>query len=313
MKFGLILMLGFGYGALAQNIIKNHSFEYIAERKLFVEGVEISNGWSGSVNKKSIAHWESPQGSTPAIIRNFKKSAHSGNVAVSLLLYEKKFEGRNYLEQELSTEIEEGLYFIMFYCKPVERNKFLSNNLGINFSKNKLYKFDNVTPIFNINDIIPEGWSCYSSILNLNGDEKYIYIGNFYINKKTNLRKRKLKPQYVMASYNIDDILLFKVVSHKDTNEFVLPYYINSNNAKNEILFNLDDKNGTYNFKNYLINNIKEEKKLTLQASNTSDLKKYAETLFDFYISNEFNIDLITLELNLDTNKPQCKIIIEKE
>lgn len=151
---------------------------------------------------------------------------HSGDTYVGIVAY--GYRGRiprSYISTRMTTDMVKGqLYCIKFRASLADISKYAVNNLGVHFTKHETKVETENSLILNdyiVTDNNPvvtetEGWHLYCKIVQGQGFERYMTIGNFESDDKTRAEKVKRpsgfsRMQENMAYYYIDDVMVKKI------------------------------------------------------------------------------------------------------
>lgn len=129
-------------------------------------------------------------------------------------------EPRTYISSRLKTDmVKDQMYCIKFRASLSELSKYAVNNIGVHFTKHEMDVKTDGSLIFDdfivseSNEVIDQmdGWYLYCKIIRAKGFERYLTIGNFAPDDKTNAQKVKRPAGYTemqknMAYYYIDDV-----------------------------------------------------------------------------------------------------------
>jgi outer membrane protein OmpA-like peptidoglycan-associated protein len=139
-------------------------------------------------------------------------------------------EPRTYLGVELKKRmINNGLYCIKFRASLAERSLYAANNLGVVISGKEISKKGETAIeredvlLDDKNEIVDtkEGWWEFCKRFNAKGGEKYLAIGNFSDDEKTNYEKQEVSPTYEKGSepaayYYIDAVEVRQISANEN-------------------------------------------------------------------------------------------------
>lgn len=226
--FNTLLLVGFvSMGSFAQegeNLISNGSFEATDGKVKKLGGIESATGWTSPTGARAdlFAPSKVPDINTP---ENFygKEEAREGSNYAGFVAYSVGNKmPRSYVMIKLDTPLKKDMrYCVKFYVSLAESSKYASNEIGANFSK-KPFATDEKTIIKDVAHIKHAenetkkinqtfNWEQICGTFTAEGGEKYLTIGNFTPDDKTesetNKKSKDLKVDQVIAAYYyLDDI-----------------------------------------------------------------------------------------------------------
>lgn len=279
------------------NLVPNASFEMIETKMLKKPGMldEVCEGWvSGSREIADVfsAIAKSEKIGVPSNVYGTQDPVSENNYAGFRAYSSDSKLNRTYLTVELKEPMKANQqYCVKFNVSLADLSKYACNGLGMYISSKKI-----VQP--NTNDMIKdaqimhktnkkmtdmEGWETICGTFTATGKERYIVIGNFMTDEKTNKEKVK-KPRGVVgaqlfhAYYYLDDVEVKPikaksqcVCSPGESNE---PDVIYSRNVVYTEEMSASDKVELHAV--YFAN-----LKTDINALNTADLKKLVQLLMD--------------------------------
>ncbi|MCH8331047.1 MAG: OmpA family protein [Bacteroidetes bacterium] len=223
----------------AQNLVLNPSFE------------DLHNCPKSHRDFKSVKYWSSPN-STYGNIYNLcntfgkkqtvyekksvvyyygKQAARTGDGFAGIVVYSINSDGtmmydfREYLQTEFKSPlVSDSIYEVQFYVSLGDSSQYSIKHIGCFFSEKKLRIGDKL-PISNLSPVLchssdsnyidnRESWIPLKGMYKAGGGEKYLIIGNFFDNKKTDKRETnisKLRAAYNNTYYFIDDVSVYKL------------------------------------------------------------------------------------------------------
>ena len=247
----------------AQNILLNPGFE------------DLHNCPKSHRDFKSVKYWSSPN-STYGNIYNLcntfgkkqtvyekksvvyyygKQAARTGDGFAGIVVYSINSDGtmmydfREYLQTEFKSPlVSDSIYEVQFYVSLGDSSQYSIKHIGCFFSEKKLRIGDKL-PISNLSPVLchssdsnyidnRESWIPLKGMYKAGGGEKYLIIGNFFDNKKTDKQETNIsKPRaaYYNTYYFIDDVCvsLFNQGCYQD----IIPYVLNQSFSLGNILF----------------------------------------------------------------------------
>ena len=126
----------------------------------------------------------------------------------------------------VSNLISNKIYKIEFYVSLSNISQYSISDLGVYFSKDSITtlcnpsnsSMDCLYPIIeNANPILFDdtlNWMQFSNTFIANGDEKYLYIGNFKKDSNTNFKRSYPLSQIAYSYYYIDDVSLIRIMDY---------------------------------------------------------------------------------------------------
>lgn len=224
-----------GLGLHAQNVLQrtlnNDTMPNLVPNPGFEEYKDVPCYWTQQArkfNEQVMIGWNSPTETTPDLFSTKadadcwtnpakrtggKASPRSGNAMAGI-----KVRGKGntptwwheYLQITLPEPLETGTRYIV-ECWALRANfsEHASNNIGLYLSPVAVKTTNNLplyfTPHVNADEIIKGGrWKKISGVVEANGDERYLLIGNFYSDDATNFERQEKGERG--AYYFIDDV-----------------------------------------------------------------------------------------------------------
>jgi hypothetical protein len=224
---------------LAQNLVRNPSFENYSSCPLGPSELENANYWHHPFNNvvgdtcstSDLYNVCSPFGSfgvgVPASIMG-NEPAYTGNGYAGIILYEGfaltgctpifGSSWREYVEGELTSPLQAGqTYCVKFYVSLADNVKWATNDIGVYFSNSLI----NVNCTSVSNSVLPytpqleytgsdltnsNGWTELSWSYTATGGEQYITIGNFKNDANTSYSCANASAANPYSYYFIDDV-----------------------------------------------------------------------------------------------------------
>jgi OmpA-OmpF porin, OOP family len=158
------------------------------------------------------------------------QNAHSGKGYIGMVTYSPSQRNyREYLQAKLIVPLEANkLYCVEFYVSLGDNAMYVSDGIGIFISKAKIKNLKNNSLNYYPQITNPKGnfllnseeWILVSGIYKAEGGEEYLTIGNFYDDKKTKVKRRKVDlpdgTAWEHAYYFIDDIKISSVKTKEE-------------------------------------------------------------------------------------------------
>ena len=211
----VLLTIAFPASILAQNLVKNPSFEAFESCSKKLGNIDDCEFWTNPVltnpdyyNSCSDYFYTS----TPINIAG-KQYPRSGSAYAGIIVYQKGEEWSEYLQGELTQELEKGKdYEISFYVSAAELSEYFSDLIGVYFSAEPIeveeysflpknprqmvstrsgYYFDNT-----------DSWRKVTATYTAVGGEKYLVLGNI----TNNSQRRKLPENPATEGLRIEDM-----------------------------------------------------------------------------------------------------------
>lgn len=207
-----------GNFSIAQNLVLNPGFE---------EHGEISGNGAGSDNMRGnrVKHWFSPTDASPDyfvrgnpyLVNQYGPPlSFSGQAMAGMAVYGGRKEYREYIIGEFSAPLEAGVtYDVSMALALAAFSGEMINGFGICFTHDRIV--DKTTsyalkfvPQLIIDSTDQDGligkWTTFHAIYTARGGEKYITLGNFSTDKKTDSKKVNAGKGAPYAYYYLDDI-----------------------------------------------------------------------------------------------------------
>lgn len=221
----------FSFVSLAQmNLVPNSSFEKLSHKPKTVGELFKAAPWVSPTAGTADLFYKGakdPLIATPDNQLGSQMARTGDNYAGAILFKNKDDNSREYIQVELSQELQaDEVYCFDMYVSLAELSKYAIDRIGVYFSDKKI-SFNNWAPIA-VKPHIENGekrlltntddWTLICGQYTAKGGEKFITIGNFYPNIKTNVEKVK-KPSSIKgnqteyAYYYIDDVALYSTDS----------------------------------------------------------------------------------------------------
>ncbi|MEO1514639.1 MAG: OmpA family protein [Bacteroidota bacterium] len=203
------------------NLVPNPGFEKMRTEVPFYD-------MSGAETfRKSIDSWVSPTKTTPDLhlLINDEESEkpRTGQAMAAILTHNpestRSDTWREYLQVKLDKPLEEGEeYYLEFYVRQHKKSVLSSNNIGASVSQvpinnSDYYPLTGQEPVLNVEEVLsgPDaGWVKVSGTFFAWGYERFLIIGNFFNNRDTRFKHRRLEGEdlFQNAYYLIDDVTL---------------------------------------------------------------------------------------------------------
>jgi outer membrane protein OmpA-like peptidoglycan-associated protein len=209
-----------------ENLVNNGSFESLTSKPKKLGQIELASDWTSPTGVR--ADLFTPTSKVPAISTptNFygSEEAFEGSNYAGILAYSYNDKmPRSYIMTKLSTPLKKGArYCVSFNLALAELSKYSSNDIGVNLSK-KAFGTDEKSSIIDEAHVLHQdnkifnamyGWDKVCGVFIAKGGEKFLTIGNFNTNDKTENEKNR-KPAdikgtpIIAAYYYIDDVSVF--------------------------------------------------------------------------------------------------------
>lgn len=219
--------LCFSVPFFGQNLVPNPSFEnhsslhcsWIINNSQFTNAVDDwfipTNGTSDIYNDKNSTTCFSHPHSTHFSATGSQKPLTGHNMA-GIYSYSFPHTYREYVEVKLKSSLTIGkTYYVEMYVSVADESAFLSNNIGMNFSVQRLEQKDSkniagITPQINIDTIVTNmtDWVKISGTFTATLAHEYLTIGNFF-NEKDTKTKEIVPNAFKKNTYlYIDDVLV---------------------------------------------------------------------------------------------------------
>ncbi len=229
--FFVAILLFFTHIGFAQNLVPNPSFEdTVACPSSYNQLYNCYNWFKGlysSVDYYSNCAEPTSNVSIPKNLIGFQNPI-SGIAYVGYYVYSEQINNfREYIGVILKKKlINNKIYKIEFYVSLSNSSQFAIQDFGIYFSKDSLTTLCNSTnslmdclsPIIEnsattlFDDTL--NWMKFSNTFIANGNEKYLYIGNFKSDLNINFFKVYPNGLYPNSYYYIDDVSLFRIMDY---------------------------------------------------------------------------------------------------
>jgi hypothetical protein len=258
-------ILSFGNSSFAQyNLVPNPGFEQYDTCPQGSTNVRWAIGWSNPLIGSTPDYFNScnTQFRTYGVPLNYTgyQTPHNGQAYADIITYAQGAQNpvfdtwREYLQSSLIDSLIGGVdYCIRFYVSACDSNAYVSNDIGIYFSRTEIRDSCNYlnhpcrelpySPQFlnsatnDLND--RTGWISVEGSYLAIGGERYIIIGNFKDTSSTVAINTGWATHliYIYAQYYIDDVLITPCDSLIDVSEYRNPKGINiySSIGSNEI------------------------------------------------------------------------------
>jgi hypothetical protein len=246
-KICIYLLLLVSHSSFGQvNLVQNSSFEDTA---FCVNGPYVN---------VETPPWFNPTISTPDYYSSYPycgynwnnaydyQQPHSGNCMIGLFCFEQNGE-REYLETPLGYPLIGGRqYFVKFYCAAAAYSHYLIDKIGVYFSPDTVtsanYPYGiNVTPQIHsqpglvLNDSI--NWTEISGLFTAVGGEKYLTVGEFYLNSQLTVDSSG-SANVAVGYYYIDDVTVLDYDSLIAGTPLISPNSFDIELRGNEMLIN---------------------------------------------------------------------------
>ncbi len=205
------------------NMVVNGSFENFGNKLKKVKQFDMTNDWkpgNAIIPELYARGIKSNQVSAPDNIYGSQEPYH-GEAYAGIVAY--GYRGRiprSYISSRMKTDMVKGqLYCIKFRASLAERSKYATNNLAVHFTKHEMNVSSENALLFDdfittdANPVVTDtdGWHLYCKIVQAQGFERYLTIGNFAVDDRTRTEKMKRPSgmtgmQENMAYYYIDDV-----------------------------------------------------------------------------------------------------------
>ncbi len=223
--------------ASAQNVfqraLNNDTMPNLVTNPGFEDVKKVPCSWTqeaAKFNNDVMTGWSSPTETTPDLFSTRapsdcwanpakrtqgKTSPHGGTNMVGIKIWGKGNSPtywHEYLQTTLPEPLKAGLrYIVECWVQRANFSNEASNNIGMRLAALPVKTRDNLplylTPQVNAEEVIDaKGWRKVSGVIEANGDERYLMIGNFYGDDAT---LHKQQPQGERGAYYfIDDVSL---------------------------------------------------------------------------------------------------------
>ncbi len=220
--------------SIAQNLVPNPGFE---EFFTCPQTINVNK-----TNSKIAPHWHSPSYGTPDLYNSCSKqmgiqnvtgftNPFSGNGFAGIIVWEKQYGYREYLQVRLKEPLKAGAtYIVSFRYKLSSYSKYSADRIAFTLDDTcTFYKHDATIPIENtFCRIKPKAldpnsgtWELLETEYSAKGNERYLTIGNFHNNintKTTNLTYIETQEPMLEygAYYYIDEVIVTEKIQAPD-------------------------------------------------------------------------------------------------
>lgn len=280
------------------NYVPNSSFENI-------ERTYCRWNQNGRDYMEHIENWDSPTETTPDMFSLRAKSTcwsnprkhsggkqgpRSGDNMAGIKTYGKggtETFWHEYLMVELDSTLVPGIkYYTEFYLMRAVSSNLASNNIGLAVCDTAIITRDRmplfINPVINSNDVVKSRWNVWkkvSGVFEVSSDQKYIIIGNFYHDNRT--ETIKFPEGKGGAYYYIDDVKVRRAKPFE----------------------NLSKKPPR---------SVSPPPKIILQKAEIVSTKEIKLDSIDYKIGNTITLDNIEFEFDKATLLPQSKMELNK-
>ena len=210
-----------------ENLVTNPSFEAIGKNPKKLGSIENATGWMSPTGAKADLFTDSKNAAI-AVPSNVygKEEAREGEnyVGIVAFSYKDPKKPRSYVMSKLESPLKKGMrYCVKFNVSLAEASRYAVNNIGAILSKKGLGTADSKTPIIsepsllhfdNYQKIMTAryNWTEVCGVVQAQGGEKYITLGNFIADGDTKYTKMKKDPKSraailkSAAYYYLDDV-----------------------------------------------------------------------------------------------------------
>lgn len=218
------MLSSFVFGQEGQNLVPNPSFESVSKSPKKLGSIESATGWVSPTGVRADLFTDSKNEeiSVPMNIYGKEDPKDGGNYAgIVAYSYGNKMP-RSYVMTKLDAPMKKGMrYCVKFNVSLSEASKYATNNIGAKFSKKpfgtdskvsiietpSLMHFSNDHKIMNAR----YGWTEICGVVEAEGGEKYLTIGNFLSDDETKSERMKKDPkikvsQAIAAYYYLDNV-----------------------------------------------------------------------------------------------------------
>ncbi|MEJ6776189.1 MAG: OmpA family protein [Crocinitomicaceae bacterium] len=220
--FTVLSVISFGQDQ--DNLVTNPSFESVRKSPKRLGSIENATGWSSPTAVKAdlFTDGKEPKIATPVNVYG-KEDPRQGENYVGITAYSKdKKINRSYVMSRLDAPLKKGMrYCVKFNVSLAEASKYAVNNIGAKLSK-KPFENDEKVSLFtdptllhfdNYQKIMTAryNWTEICGVVQAEGGEKYITLGNFLSKDKTKIVRMKPDPKlkvpvFAFAYYYLDDV-----------------------------------------------------------------------------------------------------------
>jgi len=220
--FTVLSVISFGQDQ--DNLVTNPSFESVRKSPKRLGSIENATGWSSPTAVKAdlFTDGKEPKIATPVNVYG-KEDPRQGENYVGITAYSKdKKINRSYVMSRLDAPLKKGMrYCVKFNVSLAEASKYAVNNIGAKLSKKpfendeKVSLFTDPTLLYfdNYQKIMTAryNWTEICGVVQAEGGEKYITLGNFLSKDKTKIVRMKPDPKlkvpvFAFAYYYLDDV-----------------------------------------------------------------------------------------------------------
>lgn len=214
----------FSFGQDEENLVTNPSFESVGKNPKRLGSIENATGWGSPTGVRADLFTDSKVTdiAVPANVYGKETAKEGENYAgVVAYSYGNKMP-RSYVMSKLEAPLKKGMrYCVKFNVSLAEASKYAVNNMGAKLSKKpygmdakmsiiddpSLLHFDNDQKIVSAR----YNWTEICGVVEAQGGEKYITLGNFMSDDETRSVRMKKDPNVkarviIAAYYYIDDI-----------------------------------------------------------------------------------------------------------
>lgn len=229
-----LFLSGFLMAQEGQNLVPNGSFEEIGKAPRRLGSIESAQNWASPTGVRAdlFTGDKVPDIAVPLNVRG-KEDAKDGENYAGIVTYSYGQKvNRSYLMNKLNAPMKKDLkYCVEFYVSLSEASKYASNNIAIKFS-NKAYSTDEKLPLYDEPSILEfdnepitarYNWVKICGTYVAKGGEKFITIGNFSSDDKTEFARMKADKksdievdEILAAYYYVDNVSVFLIDEEKD-------------------------------------------------------------------------------------------------
>lgn len=220
----------FSFGQDEENLVTNPSFESVGKNPKRLGSIENATGWGSPTGVRAdlFTDGKIPDIAVPANVYG-KEDAKDGENYAGIVAYSYGNKiPRSYVMSKLEAPLKKGMrYCVKFNVSLAEASKYAVNNVGAKLSKKpfgmdvkvsiieepSLLHFDNDQKIMSAR----YDWTEICGVVEAEGGEKYITLGNFISDddtKSVRMKKDpKVKASVIVAAYYYVDAISVKLLN----------------------------------------------------------------------------------------------------
>lgn len=215
------------------NLVPNPGFEEYEDRLRRDGQFDLTTSWfnpTPQISDLFASEIKSRYVAVPDNKFGTQEPFEGGNYAGVVMYSFRNRVPRTYISVELKSRLKKnGLYCVRYRASLAERSMHAVNNLGAHLSSSKPSLKSAISMelsdavLSDKNEIVTdtEGWWQYCTRINAKGGERYLTLGNFMPDSRTNTREVPLADRYAeegaepMAYYYIDDVEVYEVAANE--------------------------------------------------------------------------------------------------